>query len=84
MIEHIENSEFTRHPSWMPYGACVGSTTPDLWYPETGQSAEPAKGICASCVVRAPCLRYALEHEEHGTWGGLTANERKRSRKGAA
>ncbi|MGI9080126.1 MAG: WhiB family transcriptional regulator [Acidimicrobiales bacterium] len=37
-----------------------------------------AKGICAVCPVRRPCLDYALEiREPHGIWGGLNELERK-------
>lgn len=35
-----------------------------------------AKAICATCEVREPCLQWAIEHEEHGIWGGTTATER--------
>ncbi|MDP8937329.1 MAG: WhiB family transcriptional regulator [Actinomycetota bacterium] len=34
---------------------------PDVtWFPEKGQSAAPAKAVCAGCPTRAPCLEYAL------------------------
>jgi len=37
-----------------------------------------AKAICATCIVRAPCLRYALSNGiQWLVWGGLTWDERK-------
>ncbi|MDQ5874066.1 MAG: WhiB family transcriptional regulator [Actinomycetota bacterium] len=68
----------------MQRGACVDAPDPDIFFPGSGESDEPAKAICAGCPVREPCLRWALEHEEHGTWVGLSPSERKRLKKGAA
>ncbi|MDQ5816234.1 MAG: WhiB family transcriptional regulator [Actinomycetota bacterium] len=65
-------------------GACVGAPDPDLWFPERGQSAEPARRICARCPVRPECLHWALEKDELGVWGGLSPRERKRLRESAA
>ncbi|MET3985616.1 WhiB family transcriptional regulator [Streptomyces sp. PvR034] len=37
-----------------------------------------AKDVCALCPVQTACLRHALDtREPHGTWGGLTAEERR-------
>jgi WhiB family redox-sensing transcriptional regulator len=37
-----------------------------------------AKGICAACTVREPCLAFALSiREPHGIWGGLNEVERR-------
>ena len=81
-IDHIENLEFSALPGWMQRGACVGASDPDLWYPTRGQSAEPAKQICARCPVREDCLVWALENEDYGVWGGLSSKERKRAKAG--
>jgi hypothetical protein len=49
------------------------------FFPERGQSAREAKGICARCPVRADCLAYALRYDLHdGVWGGLSEQERQR------
>ena len=63
--------------SWRDRAACRG-TDPDLFFPERGESADPARQICARCPVRQPCLVYALDKGiAHGVWGGLTERERR-------
>jgi WhiB family redox-sensing transcriptional regulator len=50
------------------------------FYPSTGQHTltRRAKALCKPCPVRQQCLDYALKyHENEGTWGGFTVNERK-------
>ena len=32
--------------------------------------------LCGGCPVREACLEWALAHERHGIWGGLTAYRR--------
>jgi WhiB family redox-sensing transcriptional regulator len=76
-----------RPPAWMSDGLCA-QTDPEAFFPEKGESARPAKKVCARCPVQAPCLAYALAHREpHGIWGGLTGRERRdllRNRQAAA
>jgi hypothetical protein len=49
-----------------------------VFFPGRGQSAEPARRICASCPVRQPCLEFALRHGiTHGIWGGLAERDRR-------
>jgi hypothetical protein len=49
-----------------------------VFFPGRGESAEPARRICASCPVRQPCLGYAISHAiTHGIWGGLTERDRR-------
>jgi Transcription factor WhiB len=49
-----------------------------VFFPGRGESAEPARRICASCPVRQPCLDYAISHAiSHGIWGGLTERDRR-------
>jgi WhiB family transcriptional regulator, redox-sensing transcriptional regulator len=63
--------------SWRDRAACRG-TGPDLFFPERGESADPARQICARCPVRQPCLACALDKAiTHGVWGGLTERERR-------
>jgi WhiB family redox-sensing transcriptional regulator len=66
-------------PSWMAAGAC--RDRPDVtWFPDRGKSTAPAKAICAGCPVRVECLSFA-QHEgiDHGTWGGLSPRERRKT-----
>jgi hypothetical protein len=49
-----------------------------VFFPGRGESAEPARQVCAGCPVRQPCLDYALSHGiTHGIWGGLTERDRR-------
>jgi WhiB family redox-sensing transcriptional regulator len=34
------------------------------------------KTICSGCPVKKECLEWAVKHEAHGLWGGLTPRER--------
>ena len=34
------------------------------------------KTICSGCLVRRECLEWAVKHEAHGLWGGMTPRER--------
>jgi WhiB family redox-sensing transcriptional regulator len=63
--------------SWRNGAACRGAD-PDAFFPERGESAEPARQVCARCPARHPCLVYALDNGiTHGVWGGLTERERR-------
>ena len=71
---------------WRRRAACRGSDL-EVFFPGRGESAEPARQVCAVCPVRQACLDYALSHGiTHGVWGGLTERERRplRSRHAAA
>jgi hypothetical protein len=62
---------------WREQAACYG-TDLNVFYPEHGESARPARQVCAACPVRKPCLDYALSNQiTHGVWGGLTVRERR-------
>lgn len=66
--------------TWQRQAACIGLTSPDLFFPEQGHVEHTirAKQICGECPVQKPCLAYALHHRiAHGTWGGMTADNRK-------
>lgn len=75
-------------PVWMASAECLG-IDPDLFFPEgsTGVKARlqiaAAKAVCSTCTVRIDCLLHAVNQgEEHGIWGGLTEDERRRIRRG--
>ena len=62
---------------WRERAACRGMDL-DVFYPERGESAGPARRVCARCPVCQPCLEYALSNRiTHGIWGGLTERERR-------
>jgi hypothetical protein len=62
---------------WRELAACRG-TDLEVFFPERGESAEPARQVCAACPVRQPCLDYAISNRiVHGVWGGLTERERR-------
>jgi WhiB family transcriptional regulator, redox-sensing transcriptional regulator len=62
---------------WRYRAACRGADL-DLFFPGPGESAEPARRVCAGCPVREPCLDYALRHGiTHGIWGGLAERDRR-------
>lgn len=64
--------------AWQESALCA-QTDPELFFPEKNGSAKGAKKVCARCEVEADCLRYTLEHDEnHGVWGGLSENQRRR------
>jgi hypothetical protein len=49
-----------------------------VFFPCRGESAEPARRICADCPVRQQCLEFALSHGiVHGIWGGLAERDRR-------
>ena len=62
---------------WRELAACRGIDL-EVFFPERGESAEPARQVCAACPVRRPCLDYAITNRiTHGIWGGLTERERR-------
>jgi len=73
---------------WMTDAACRDHPNPDLWFPELvppGPGAvaydHEAKRICAECPVRAACRDFAVVNKiDHGMWGGLNPNQRRRRR----
>ena len=57
---------------------------PDVsFFPERGESAEPALQVCARCIVRTECLEWALADPalDFGVLGGQTAPARKAARR---
>ena len=70
--------------SWQQDALCA-QTDPEAFFQEKGGSTREAKGVCASCEVRAECLEYALVNDERfGIWGGLSERERRRLRRAAS
>lgn len=63
---------------WRQEALCA-QTDPEIFFPEPGANATPARRICAGCHVRTDCLRDALEHRDiaFGVRGGLTPTQRR-------
>ena len=70
----------------MAEGACRGrSDVSDVsFFPDKGQSAAPAKAVCAGCPAKGPCLEYAIETDAEGVWGGTSRRERRAMRRASA
>ena len=70
-------------PNWRRDAACADAD-PELFFPDgdirsARAQAKAAKLICRGCPVSASCLNWALASgHEHGIWGGLTEDERRR------
>lgn len=70
----------TTEQSWRDQAACIGMPE-SMFFIERGQSDKPAKAICATCPVKAPCLDFALRNaEQHGVWGGTSERQRRKLR----
>ena len=73
-------------PDFRHQGACRGED-PELFFPigDTSDPKSPAylqaqesKEICGYCPVIDQCRKWAFEtNQQHGTWGGLTEQERR-------
>lgn len=74
----------TNRPPWMADALC--REHPEVnWFIERGESAEPAKAVCRSCLVQSECADFALaQGTVHGVWGGLSGRELRRLRRHAA
>lgn len=65
---------------WHGRGLCIGEA-PDAFFPSYGDPGKEAQRICGICPVRDDCLKYAIEADEHGIWGGLDQDERRNLRR---
>ncbi|AXH69480.1 WhiB family transcription factor [Mycobacterium phage Mantra] len=56
--------------AWRDLARCA-EVDPEVFFPEKGKSAKPAKRICSRCEVRVECLEFALANREnYGVFGG--------------
>ena len=61
---------------WREEALCR-QTDAEVFFPEAGGSAKPAKAICGRCPVREDCLAWALHVRLRvGIAGGLSPRER--------
>lgn len=74
---------------WRHRAACQYED-PELFFPigNTGPALleiDEAKSVCRRCPVMDQCLAWALEtDQDHGVWGGLSEDERRRARRRTA
>ena len=62
---------------WRERAACRGARI-EVFFPGRGETAGPARQVCASCPVRQQCLEFAVSNRiVDGIWGGLTGPERR-------
>jgi hypothetical protein len=73
----------------IPYPRFTGSepclsTDPEAFFPADNMVGEVAKilrRVCEPCELKAECAQWAIRHEAHGFWGGMTPSDRQRYRK---
>lgn len=72
--------------TWKAAGACRTPAAIGVnFFPVRGETARPAKDLCAMCPVLEPCREYALAgYERYGIWGGLSERDRRRMRAGGS
>ena len=61
--------------------ACANDPVCDRWVEAEKPSA--LVRLCHTCPLQQPCLDYALAYDVQGVWGGTTASQRRRLRRGA-
>ena len=70
-----------QQPRWFRDALCLEPHEGVNFFPERGESNEPAKAICNACMVTGECLQYAIDNDiSHGIFGGMSARARARMR----
>ena len=73
---------------WRARAACR-AVDPETFFPAAkagvarDRQVARAKRVCRRCPVQASCLRWAMDALPHGIAGGMTEDERRRSRRAA-
>jgi WhiB family redox-sensing transcriptional regulator len=84
VLKNTENFDpiYASDIEWMSDAACLGMDV-NMFFPTEGQNLSPeVKALCNSCTVRVNCYIYAEQHYiDHGTFGGMSAQQRKESRR---
>lgn len=70
--------EVARRPAWHADAECRDTATA-IFFPGRGEPSEPARAMCARCMVRAECATAGLD-EHHGIWGATSERERRKLR----
>jgi hypothetical protein len=72
--------ELLERPAWHQRAACRG-VGPDAFFPERGESLEPARDHCRRCSVTVECAA-AGAGEDAGIWAGESGRQRRIERRG--
>jgi WhiB family redox-sensing transcriptional regulator len=75
-----ELSDLVVRPAWMRDALC--REYPEVnFFPQRGQAAEPAKVVCARCIVCGECADFIASMDSgvasHGIWAGTSARQRR-------
>lgn len=83
----MDDLSFDNYPNFTDKGEanCV-DYDPDLFFPEPDSTnfnyiLSEAKKVCVGCPYQLECLRFAVENNEPGVWGGTYDLERRRMRR---
>jgi len=72
---------FNNQP-WVGEAICT-SVDPEVFFVEKSGSTLPAKQVCGACPAQQRCFEWAMDTgEPHGVYGGYSAWERKKFRRG--
>ena len=84
--------ELSRRVAWDAVdwsGAACAGGDPNMWFPDEKDrhrtrmaraKTAHCQQVCAGCQILQVCRAYAVRHEVHGFWGGLTQDERTKLR----
>ena len=70
-------------PAWMARATCRGRSDVNF-FPSNDEPGIAARGVCAGCPVREPCLAYAVAEDLEGVWAGTSKRERRAMRRRAS
>ena len=84
VLKNTENFDpiYGSDVEWMSDAACLGMDV-NMFFPTEGQNiSSEVKALCNSCKVKTDCYIYAEQYYiDHGTFGGMSAQQRKDSRR---
>lgn len=72
-----------KYPNWTGDEPC--RQAPELFWPETRAELDDARpmltNVCRVCPMVDECREWAIRHEEHGWWGGMSPGDRNHVRR---
>lgn len=75
---HYIKTNFIKNQEWKAEAICA-QTDYVIFYPETGESREPALKVCKGCPVVEQCLTEAIKQRDwwYGIRAGMTPEQRR-------